>query len=84
MATKDFHMQVRFVHDDPKQFEAATEVMKNLAKRAYALLRTQAGPGQPAPQIKIFSNDFLEGITEEMVAGAAGAEKAGGQDPNDL
>jgi hypothetical protein len=82
MATKDFHMQVRFIHDDPTKFEAAVGVMKNEAKRTYALLRTLAGPGQPAPEIKIFSNDFLEGITEESQAGAAGAEKVSTKDEN--
>lgn len=86
MSTKDYHMQVRVIADNDKVFEAATEVMKKEAQRVYALLKTLVGPGQPSPDIKIFSNDFMQSSKEEMQAGAAGQEKAdaSGNTPDDL
>lgn len=65
MAVKEFWVQVRYTCDHPDQFKAGVTVMQQLAAKAYSRLRIGAGPNNPAPQIKVFSDDSMALINSE-------------------
>lgn len=69
MAQKEFTMQVRMVSDDKNVFASGKEIMKQACRDVHAQLTILGGSNDMKPDIKLFSDDFIEG-KEELVQNA--------------
>jgi len=61
MAQKEFTMQVRVVADNPEVFDTVKKLMQKACQEVYALTLILAGSSQNKADIKLFSDDFIEG-----------------------
>jgi len=67
MAVREYVVQIRYVTDNPKEFDTVTKVIVGKAREIAAMLRVAAGPGQPAPAIHVYSDNFHENVkTDEL------------------
>lgn len=68
MAQKEFTMQVRVITDNPAQFETIKKMLSKVAAEVYAAALIMAGSSAQKPDIKLFSEDFIDG-KEEILGG---------------
>ena len=78
MATRTFHLEVRFSTNDENNFDTVKDVMKQTARQLFAITSVAKGDGGSPPIIHLYAEDWIAGEedidVQDGVAGPATAE----------
>jgi len=67
MATRDFHLVLRYqTNSDEQQFKTLKDLFIQFAREVNATALMLAGPNDTKPQVRIFSDDYFEGVSPDV------------------